>query len=250
MLGSDLALLEGAALALDRGDPMGAAELAERFLRAVQPEDRMERVAGLELLVRAQAALGEHAPAAETLRALEAIATVVATPALRAAAKFSEGIVAVAGGDYEVARRRFEDAVDLFGRSGAPYEVARSRLELASVLAALGRSEAAAKEVGAAREALKRIGAGREASRAAALLRQVEASGRGRNGKAAGLASLTPRELDVLRLVARGLSDKQIAAALGLSEHTVHRHIANVLAKMGLPSRAAAVAQAAHQGLI
>jgi DNA-binding NarL/FixJ family response regulator len=56
--------------------------------------------------------------------------------------------------------------------------------------------------------------------------------------------------MEILRLVAQGLSDKEAATALSLSEHTVHRHIANVLSKLDVPSRAAAVAQAAQHGLL
>jgi DNA-binding NarL/FixJ family response regulator len=61
---------------------------------------------------------------------------------------------------------------------------------------------------------------------------------------------LTRRELEILHLVAQGLSDKEAAAGLGLSEHTVHRHISNVLNKLDVPSRTAAVAQAAQRGLL
>jgi DNA-binding NarL/FixJ family response regulator len=61
---------------------------------------------------------------------------------------------------------------------------------------------------------------------------------------------LTTRQLDVLRLVAEGFSDKEIARRLVLSEHTVHRHVANILIRFGVPSRAAAVAQAKEQELL
>ena len=61
---------------------------------------------------------------------------------------------------------------------------------------------------------------------------------------------LTPRELEVLRLVARGMSDKEIATNLGLSAHTVHRHLSNILTRLNVPSRAAAVAYAARNDLI
>ncbi len=63
-------------------------------------------------------------------------------------------------------------------------------------------------------------------------------------------SDLTPRELEVLRLVARGMSDDAIAEQLVLSRHTVHRHVANIRAKLRLPSRAAAVAYAARAGLL
>jgi ATP/maltotriose-dependent transcriptional regulator MalT len=247
MLGTVPALLGRAALALDEGDPTTAAEYAERYLRAIPNGNQMERVSGLEVLVRAQVALGNHGQAASCLRDLVAITTEIPSPALRAAANFSEGVVGIATGDYEAARRRFEDAVDLFEQSGAPYEVARSRLELASVLAALARNDAAKREATAAFQSLDRIGAACESTRAAALLRQLESTG---NGRASQNGGLTPRELDVLRLIAHGQSDKEIAVELGLSEHTVHRHISNILTKLSLPSRSAAVAYAAQQSLL
>ncbi|MFL5936382.1 MAG: helix-turn-helix transcriptional regulator [Gaiellaceae bacterium] len=66
----------------------------------------------------------------------------------------------------------------------------------------------------------------------------------------AEVEELTPREREVLRLVAEGLSDGDIAAQLVLSPHTVHRHVANILRKLGLHSRAAAAAHAARAGLV
>jgi LuxR family transcriptional regulator, maltose regulon positive regulatory protein len=247
IFGSKPALLGRATLALDQDDAASAADLAERFLRAVMPENLMDRVPGLEVLVRAQAALGNHGQAAETLRTLVAITSTIGTPPLRAASNFCKGVVAVASGDYAEARRRFEDAVDLFDQSAAPYEAARSRLELGNALAALGRLEAAAREARAAFTALEKIGAACETTRAAALLRRVEeASPEHAAGETAG-TTLTSRELQILRLVAQGLSDKEAAAALDLSEHTVHRHISN---KLDVPSRTAAVAQAARYGVL
>jgi DNA-binding NarL/FixJ family response regulator len=61
---------------------------------------------------------------------------------------------------------------------------------------------------------------------------------------------LTPRELDVLKLVTQGLSNPDIARRLVLSEHTVHRHLANILRKLDLSSRAAAAAWAVRTGLV
>jgi DNA-binding NarL/FixJ family response regulator len=247
MLGRTPVLLVRARVALDRGDPAAATSLAERYLRAVRSEDRLERVAALEVLVRCWAIVGDHAAAAEALAELGALTTEAATPALRAVTSFSAGVVAVAAGDYEAARRRFEDAADLYALSGAPYEVARSRLELASVLSGLGRTDAARAEAAAALAALERLGARQEAKRAEALARHLAQL---RDDRSPGLPRLTPRELHVLRLAASGLSDKEMAQALGLSEHTVHRHVANVLTKLDLPSRAAAIALAARHGLL
>jgi DNA-binding CsgD family transcriptional regulator len=180
---------------------------------------------------------------------LQAITTAIATPSLRGMVSFVEGVLAAASGDHDEARRRFEDAVDLFDEGGAPYEAARSRLELGGALAALGRVDAAARELRSALSVLEQIGAARERERVAALLRHLEAAPE-RTGNAAAAAGLTRRELEILRLVAQGLSDKEAAVALSLSEHTVHRHISNVLNKLDVPSRTAAVAQAAQHGLL
>jgi DNA-binding CsgD family transcriptional regulator len=113
------------------------------------------------------------------------------------------------------------------------------------VLRGLARHEAAAAEVGAALSTFTSLGASRDAARAEALL-----VGAGDGARGATLGDLTARELDVLRLVAQGLSDSEIAERLVVSPHTVHRHVANVRAKLRLPSRAAAVAYAAREGLL
>ena len=249
-MGSKLALLGRAALALDRGDPAAATELTERFLRGLPPQERVERIDGLALLVRAQAARGDHAQAARSMAELEAITAAIDTPPLRAMNRYVEGIVAVARGDDEDARRRFEDAVDLFHGAGAPYESARSRLDLAGVLARSGRGEAARSEVQTALNTLQWLGAAAESERARALLRLLEAAGSRRDAAESARTGLTRRELEILRLVAQGLSDKEAATALSLSEHTIHRHISNVLSKLDVPSRTAAVAKAAQQQLL
>ena len=249
-LGSKLALLGRAALALDRGDPATAIDLAERVLRGVPAGDRVERIDGLALLARAQAARGDHAQATRSMAELRMITDAIATPSLHAAASHVEGVVAAARADYGEARRRFEDAVDLFAAGGAPYEAACSHLELANVLAVVERRDAAVREARAALTILGQIGAAREYERAAALLRHLEASTSERAWNAAVASTLTRREREILRLVAQGLSDKEAAAALDLSEHTIHRHISNILNKLDVPSRTAAVAQAAQHGLL
>ena len=86
----------------------------------------------------------------------------------------------------------------------------------------------------------------------ASLEREAAAAGQARSAAPSGEATsvLTPRELDVLRLVAQGLSNPEIAERLVLSEHTVHRHLANILRKLSLSSRAAAAAWGVRAGLI
>ncbi|MBV8991072.1 MAG: response regulator transcription factor [Solirubrobacterales bacterium] len=85
----------------------------------------------------------------------------------------------------------------------------------------------------------------REAQRAAALVSELEGV-----GSREAEMMLTPRELDVLKLVAQGLSNPEIAERLVLSEHTVHRHLANILRKLNLSSRSAAAAWGVRSGLV
>ena len=148
-------------------------------------------------------------------------------------------------GDLAAAASRFEQAAGLYEQAGAPYETARCRLELAAVLAATGQRAVAQREARQALEAFRALGALRDAGRAEARLAQLTArrpSGRHRK--------LTGRQIEILRLVAQGMSNPEIAARLRLSDHTVKRHVANLLTRLGLPSRAAAVAYAAKQGLL
>jgi ATP/maltotriose-dependent transcriptional regulator MalT len=241
--GTHLRALVGlGSLALD-DDPAAAADAAERALRRVAPSAVLDRVPALELLVRARLGLGELEAAAAACAELERAGADLGTPYMRGRARRVAGEVAAARGDREAARRIFEDAVDLLAESAAAYETALARLSLAGALAALGRGEPAAAEARAAREVFATLGAARDVAR-------VDAVGRDGAVVRGALGELTPRELDVLRLVAQGLSDAEIAERLVLSQHTVHRHVANVRAKLRLPSRAAAVAYAARAGLL
>jgi DNA-binding NarL/FixJ family response regulator len=231
--GSHLRALVGLGLlALEAGDPAGAADGAERALRRAPAASLIDRLPALELLVRARVGLGELGEAADALAELERIAAEIGTPYVRGRARLAAGRLAAARGVHEQARRAFEDAVDLLGESAAAYEEALARLELAAALAALGREQAAAAEEKGGRAALARLGV-----RAPTVERRA-------------LAELTPREIEILRLVAQGLNDAEIAERLVLSQHTVHRHVANVRTKLRLPSRTAAVAYAARAGLL
>ena len=247
-----LAVLGRAELAFDRGDMRAAAEHVDRYLRRVPTQNRTDRAAGLELLVRAQAAAGELEVARTALAELTGIAAVVATPPLKAATSLASGWVAMAADEADEARRHFEDAVDRFVHSNAPYEVARARIELARALASLDRTDDAALEARRAIDVLTELKAELEISRARLLLERLPQStvssapaARTRND-----SGLTTRELEVLRLVAKGLTNQAIAEKLFVSDHTVHRHLANILNKLSVSSRAAAVAQAARRGLL
>ncbi len=249
--GHPIASLGRAALALDRGDARGAAELADRHLRRLPVKNRTERAAALELLIRALTG-PDHADlrrAHVALTELKAIAAEAQTAPLLASAALSAGLVAFAGNERDAARRDLEDAVDLFERSGAPFEVARARLDLARVLERLDRTDEAAREVDRALDQLTRLDARVVIAAAQGLRERLRAPAT--SGKPVGGAGgLTARELEVLRLISSGLSNQSIADRLCISEHTVHRHVANTLSKLDVPSRSAAVAHAARLGLL
>jgi ATP/maltotriose-dependent transcriptional regulator MalT len=242
------ALLGRAELALETGKPKSAVELVERFFRRLLPVERMERGAGLELLVRAHALLGNRREVEAALKELRLLADSAATEPMRASVCAAEGVAAAAAADPDTARRQFEDAVDLFERTGAPFETARARLELARSLLALGRAAEAGREAGKALSALEQMGAAHEAGRARTLVEAAAEKPESPQGPSRD--GLSERELQVLRLVATGLSNQEIAARLFLSEHTIKRHVANILSKLGLPTRAAAAAYAAQRGIL
>jgi DNA-binding NarL/FixJ family response regulator len=251
-----LSMLGRAELAFDRGDSRTAAEQAERYLRHVLPHNRTDRAAGLDLLVRALAAAGEQQAAKTALAELSAIATIVGTAPLAATANLAAGRVALATGDANKARPLLEDAVDLYLKSGAPYELARARIELSRALASLGHASAAAQEARYALDVLVQLKAELDIATARSLLDSLHRSMPPPSGDSAArrpdtnAAGLTDRELEVLRLVASGLSNQMIGERLFLSEHTIHRHVANIFSKLSVSSRAAAVAQAARRGIL
>jgi DNA-binding CsgD family transcriptional regulator len=211
------ALLVGL-LALDRGDAETAIDAAARFLRRVGEADRFERVAGLDLMVRAAVAGGDDASAREAADEIAVIAAVCPNAPLRAAALLAEGRVAAAAGDAAAACPLLEDAGDLFDAAGARYDAALARLELASVLRVLGRDGPAANAEARAGKTLEELGARPPQAR---------------------VGGLSTREAEVLRLVARGLGNADIARELVLSVRTVERHVANVYLKIGASGRTA-----------
>jgi LuxR family transcriptional regulator, maltose regulon positive regulatory protein len=218
--------LHAGLLALDRSQPRAAFELATRFLRRVGEGDRFARIAGLELLVQAAAQLGDVEAVASAAAEIRATADVVGTGPLVAAALLAEGRAAAARGELATARARMEDAAAGFAEAGAPFECANAWLGLAATLRALG-DDVTARAVGErARVALAGLGAWPAADR-----------------EPHGL--LSPRELEVLRLVAQGRSNDEIAASLFLSVRTVERHVANVYAKLSVSGRSARAAATA-----
>lgn len=158
-----------------------------------------------------------------------------ATSLFHATAASAAGAVACADGDPERAVPLLHGALASWLQLGVPYEAAQARMLLAAADRAAGDDEGARLELGAARVAFEALGAVPDARRAAALLRLP--------------GELTERESEVLRLVAAGRTNRAIAAELGISEHTVARHLNNIFAKIEVSSRAAATAYACTHGL-
>ena len=213
-----------ARLALDAGDPRHALELLDRMRRRPAGTGQAPVLA---LVVQAAVAAAELDDADSALRELRELAAAIDTTPLRSAADLAEGLLAAGRDDHARAQRLLEDAVDGYERSGAPYEAAQARIALATTLTALGRADRAGEETAAAAEVIRALGVETE----------VEA------------APVTPREREVLALLAEGLTNRQIAERLVVSEHTVHRHVTNILRKLDLPSRAAAAAHAVRAGI-
>ena len=121
-----------------------------------------------------------------------------------------------------------------------PYDAARASVQIARACRALSDHDAADRQLEAALETFERLGARTDLARAGRLARS--------SGGAPG--ALTARQCDVLRVVATGKSNREVAAVLGISEHTVARHLQNIFTKLDLPSRAAATTYAHEHGLI
>jgi LuxR family transcriptional regulator, maltose regulon positive regulatory protein len=236
-------LVERSALALERGDQASAVRFAERFLRRCHPVDLTARLFGLEVLLRARLAMGNIEGAREAADELRQIGEPIGTYAVRASVLVAEGLLLAAAGDKERARIALEDAVDLYRQARATLETGRARLELARILADLALSEEAAAEARGALEAFLPLGATTAAEAAERLLASADKP-------QLRHAPLTPREVDVLRLVASGVTNPGIARRLKLSEFTIKRHIANILTKLDLPNRAAAAVYAVREKLL
>jgi DNA-binding NarL/FixJ family response regulator len=182
----------------------------------------------------AAGALDQARAAAAELAAVEAA---LASPVISATAATAAGALRLAEGDPAAALERLRHALRRWRDLGLPYEEARARLLAGAAVTLLGDAEGGRVEREAARVAFERLGAAADARQAAAL-------GERRQPK----RLLTDREVEVLRLVASGKSNRHIAGTLHLSEHTVARHMQNVFAKLGVSSRAAAVSRAIEQG--
>lgn len=211
-----------ALLRLAQGRPASAVAMASRTLAARSgPLDRAQILpAAVEILVAA----GELDRAAAATDELRAVAEDYDTPGLRAQAATAAGRVALATGDVPVATAALQDAVARWRHVGARYETARARLLLSEALAKTGDADAAALEAKTARTELEALGV------------ETRVRSRVRLGRDDGLSA---REIEVLRLLADGYSNQDIADRLVLSVRTVERHLASAYQKLGLSGRAA-----------
>jgi DNA-binding CsgD family transcriptional regulator/Tfp pilus assembly protein PilF len=227
-----------ALLRLGQGRPDAAAASIRAALVA-ENRDRLARARLYVAQVEIALAVDDLATARAACTELRAVAAAYDSSGLRAEAEQALGAVLLAGGEADEALGVLRTARRLWQELDAPYGVARTRLLLAEVYRALGDEDAAALEWEAAREGLDRLGAPASGERPPAA-----------GGRAASLpAGLTKREAEVLRHVAAGNSNRQVAAALHLSEKTVARHLSNIFTKLGLSSRTAAAGYAFEHGL-
>jgi len=232
-----------AALHVGRGEDELALEVIDRALLEVGPAST---AAGplLGVLVEAHLTRRDLVAAAEAAEQLGTCAALHPWPHLAAAAALARGRVGLVAGQPTDAVECLRTAVAGFVRAELPFEAAETRLVLAAALAA-DRPEVAVAEARAALSAFEQLSAARHALEAAALLRSLGA--RPASPRPSG-AVLSKREAEVLELLAAGLSNPEMSARLYISRKTVEHHVGNVLAKLGLRSRAEAAAYAARRG--
>lgn len=183
-------------------------------------------------------AAGDVEGATKAAEELDRLAAGYRGPFMSAAAAAGRGAVLVAGGDFREALPVLREAMTLWLRLDCRYELARLRLLLATALDEVGDHDGASLERGAALEAFENLGALPDAQRVRAMLGRVQRP-----------RGLSPREVEVLKLIAAGRSNKEIASDLFISENTVARHVQNIFAKTGVASRSAATSFAVKNGL-
>jgi ATP/maltotriose-dependent transcriptional regulator MalT len=229
-----LALLRLAQGQVEAADVAIRRELQERRSPAVRAE--LLRAAVPILLA------GKDIPAAsEAADELARVATRVDAPFLRASSAAALAAVALANGEVRTAVGLLRDACVIWRDLDAPYEIARVRELTGIAYRQMGDEEGARLEFEAAADTFERLGAKPDAQRVASIPTASSADAQG---------PLTGREVEVLRLIAAGKTNRGIADDLSISEKTVARHVSNILTKLDLPSRAAATAYAYSNKLL
>ncbi len=233
--------LARAALMLARGDAAGAS----RVLAARTDDLRRSQTAsinGFELLVDAHLAATELDAAESAADSLSQLADTIGSDRARAAAAAARGRVEFAGGDADAAAASLEAALQLWSSLDLPYESARCMFELARAVA-VHRPLHAVEHAQRALASFERLGAPIDTDRVAEFLRTLGVATRG-GPKRVGI--LTVREQEVLRLLALGLSNPELAERLHVSRKTASHHVSSILTKLGLRNRAEAAAYAAR----
>jgi DNA-binding CsgD family transcriptional regulator len=204
-------------------------ETTEPLARARLLPALFEICLGLEELDEAGAAAAE----------LDSTAAQYGSEILGAISAHARGLLLLAQGDARGALGPLRRAFHVWQRVGAPYQEARSRLALSEACRGLGDSDGARLSLDAARTLFEQLGAARD----------LAALDRPRTLTDSSTHNLTPRELQVLRLVATGKTNRMIAEDLQLSEKTVDRHVSNIFNKIDVASRSAATAYAYEHDL-
>src|SRR5439155_8833570 len=228
-----------ALLRLAQGDPHASAAAIRRAV--AEATDPAARAGLLPAFVEIVLAADDLDAAREACDELDEIASGYGTDLLRALAAQARGAVELAAGDANAALVKLREACRAWQELEAPYELAVARVLLGRARRLVGDEDGFDLELDAARAIFEQLGAAPSVAAVAGLADQDD------EGEAHGLTS---RELEVLRLVAKGRSNREIASALVISEHTVARHVQNIFTKLGVPSRTAAGAFAFEHGLV
>jgi DNA-binding CsgD family transcriptional regulator/tetratricopeptide (TPR) repeat protein len=221
----------------------GQVEAAAAAIRRVTDEAdlRVARAQVLAAFVEIMVAAGDLDAADAAAAELARIADDLGAQLLHAVSGYAAGAVLLGEGDARAALVVLRQARAAWRELDAPYEAARAQVLIGLALREIGDRDAAGMELDAARSVFRQLGARPDLVRVDALSPIVEAR---------APMGLTRRELEVLGLVARGMTNREIAAALVISEHTVARHVQHILAKLGVSSRTAAGAYAFEHDLV
>ncbi len=221
----------------------GRAAAAAAAMRRVAEEvtEPLRRVLLLPAYVEIMLAVGDAPGARRACGELSELSELYESGMLQAMLAHARGAVELAEGDARAGLVTLRRAWQLWQELGAPYEAARARVLVGLACRALGDGEAAALELQAARDVFEELGAAPDRAWVDSLA-QPAAPDR--------THGLTARELEVLRLIAAGKSNREIASELVISEHTVARHVQNIFAKLRVSSRTAAGAFAFQHDLV